>query len=57
MVASNYPVDQLVAPLDHIYKTLMAGTAAYGRDAQKALFHDNARRIYRIDAAPRAGRS
>jgi predicted TIM-barrel fold metal-dependent hydrolase len=48
MFASNYPVDGLVAP----YDTIMAGFKAIVADRpeaeRRALFHDNAARVYRI---------
>jgi len=48
MFASNYPVDGLVAP----YDTIMTGFKAIVADRpdaeRRALFHDNAARIYRI---------
>jgi len=48
MFASNYPVDSLVAS----YDTIMAGFKAIVADRphaeRRALFHDNAARIYRI---------
>ena len=50
MFASNYPVDSLVGAFGTIYAGFMEATAPLGRPAQRRLFADNARRIYRIPA-------
>jgi predicted TIM-barrel fold metal-dependent hydrolase len=48
MFASNYPVDGLVATYDTIMGGFKAIVAARPEAARRALFHDNAARIYRI---------
>ncbi|MGH7067080.1 MAG: amidohydrolase family protein [Acetobacteraceae bacterium] len=50
MFASNYPVDRLVAGFRTIYAGFRAAVADRPAGEQRALFHDNAARIYRIDA-------
>jgi predicted TIM-barrel fold metal-dependent hydrolase len=51
MFASNFPVDSLVADFHTIYSGFMEATQALGARARHKLFHENARRIYRIDLA------
>ncbi len=48
MFASNYPVDSLVASYDTIMSGFKAIIAKRPPAEQRALFHDNAARIYRI---------
>ena len=48
MFASNFPVDSLVAPLDAIFSGFKAITADFSAAERAALFHDNARQVYRI---------
>ncbi len=48
MFASNYPVDSLVASYDTIMSGFKAIVAARPPAERRALFHDNAARIYRI---------
>ncbi|MGW8270947.1 MAG: amidohydrolase family protein, partial [Burkholderiales bacterium] len=48
MFASNYPVDGLVATYDTIMGGFKVIVAARPEAARRALFHDNAARIYRI---------
>jgi predicted TIM-barrel fold metal-dependent hydrolase len=48
MLASNFPVDSLVATFDEIYGGFLAITADMPDDARRKLFHDNATRIYRL---------
>ncbi len=47
MVGSNFPVDGLLASFDEIFTTFKDLTADLAADAQRAIFHDNAQRIYR----------
>lgn len=49
MFASNFPVDSLVADFQTIYSGFIEVTQVLGARAQRKLFRDNARRIYRID--------
>jgi predicted TIM-barrel fold metal-dependent hydrolase len=52
MFASNYPVDSLVGSFAAIYSGFLAIVADMPLPARRRLFHDNAKRIYRIpDAA------
>ncbi len=48
MFASNYPVDRLVGSFRTIYQGFQAAVADQPADDRRALFHDNAARIYRI---------
>lgn len=52
LFASNYPVDSLCAGFGAIVRAFDAFTADLSEPDRHALFADNARRIYRIDAAP-----
>jgi predicted TIM-barrel fold metal-dependent hydrolase len=47
MVGSNFPVDGLLASFDAIFSTFKALTAHHTAAEQRAIFHDNALRIYR----------
>lgn len=47
MVGSNFPVDGLLASFDAIFSTFKRLTAHLPADAKRAIFHDNAQRIYR----------
>jgi predicted TIM-barrel fold metal-dependent hydrolase len=49
MLASNYPVDSLRAPFDEIYATFDELTRDLSLSERRALFHDNAVRIYRME--------
>jgi predicted TIM-barrel fold metal-dependent hydrolase len=49
MFASNFPVDGLVGSFDTIYSGFKAIVAELPVDQQRALFHDNAVRIYRLN--------
>lgn len=49
MFASNFPVDSLVASYDTIFDGFREITEELGETAQGKLFHDNAKRYYRID--------
>lgn len=51
MFASNFPVDGLVASFATIWDGFLAITAGLDAAARRRLFADNARRIYRLDAA------
>ncbi len=48
MFASNFPVDSLVATFDEIFGGFLEITRELPADARRALFHDNAARIYRL---------
>lgn len=48
MFASNFPVDRLVGDFDTIFSGFIEATAALSETERDKLFHDNARRIYRI---------
>lgn len=49
MFASNFPVDGLCATFDEIYSGLREITAPFPATEQRALFHDNALRIYAME--------
>ena len=50
MFASNFPVDGLRASFDAIYSGFDQITTAFFRQpSARALFHDNAVRIYRME--------
>ena len=49
MFASNFPVDGLCATFDQIYSGFEGFTAAMTLAERRALFHDNAIRIYRME--------
>jgi predicted TIM-barrel fold metal-dependent hydrolase len=49
MFASNYPVDGLRASFDAIYSGFEAITSGMSERERRALFHDNAVRIYRME--------
>lgn len=48
MFASNYPVDSLRDSFDAIYEAFDEITRAFSDDERRALFHDNAVRVYRM---------
>ena len=48
MFASNFPVDSLVTDYDTIFDGFKQITVRLGEVAQRKLFHDNAKRYYRI---------
>lgn len=48
MFASNFPVDSLVGDFDTIFSGFLAATASLPGSDRDRLFHDNARRIYRL---------
>jgi predicted TIM-barrel fold metal-dependent hydrolase len=49
LFASNFPIDSLVADYRTIFSGFREITADFPPDDIAALFHDNARRIYRLD--------
>ena len=49
MFASNFPVDSLCASFDEIYSGFRAIAAQFSASEQRALFHDNAVRIYAME--------
>lgn len=49
MFASNFPVDSLVGTFRTIFDGFLEITAGFPDADRRALFHDNAARIYRID--------
>jgi predicted TIM-barrel fold metal-dependent hydrolase len=49
MFASNYPVDRLRASYDHIFQVFDETTRGCSEPERRALFHDNALRIYRME--------
>jgi predicted TIM-barrel fold metal-dependent hydrolase len=50
MFASNFPVDGLRASFHGIYSAFMEFTEDFSEPEKRALFHDNAVRIYRMEA-------
>ena len=48
MFASNYPVDSIVGSFETIYDGFRKAVADRPLAEQRALFHDNAERIYRL---------
>ncbi|HLW26676.1 MAG TPA: amidohydrolase family protein [Kiloniellales bacterium] len=48
MFASNYPVDSLVGSFQEIYSGFFSAVSDFSPAAQRALFHDNAVRLYRL---------
>ena len=51
MFASNFPVDGLCESFDAIYSAFDETTRAFSDAERRALFHDNAARIYRMEDA------
>jgi predicted TIM-barrel fold metal-dependent hydrolase len=51
MFASNFPVDGLVGGFGEIFAGFEAATRGMDPAARRALFRDNALRVYRIDPA------
>lgn len=49
MFASNFPVDSLCATFDTIFSGFRTITAGFSASEQRALFHDNAVRIYSME--------
>ena len=50
MFASNFPVDGMCASFETIFNGFAAIVSDFTPEEQRKLFHDNARRIYRIGA-------
>jgi predicted TIM-barrel fold metal-dependent hydrolase len=48
MFGSNFPVDRLYSTFDALYGAFESITAGFSETEQAKLFHDNARRVYRI---------
>jgi predicted TIM-barrel fold metal-dependent hydrolase len=48
MFASNFPVDRAFSSFDVLYDAFRSITAGFSDSERRALFHDNAERIYRI---------
>jgi predicted TIM-barrel fold metal-dependent hydrolase len=48
MFASNFPVDKAWSTFDVLYDAFKAITAGFSDGERRAMFHDNAERIYRI---------
>ncbi|MEZ5666847.1 MAG: amidohydrolase family protein [Alphaproteobacteria bacterium] len=48
LFASNFPVDKLYSGYAAIWQAFDAITAGFSADERRALFHDNAARLYRI---------
>ena len=48
MLATDWPVASLKDSYDDIYDTLRRITADMTQSEQRALFHDNAKRLYRL---------
>lgn len=49
LVASNFPVDRLFAPLDELFDSYREWISALPARAQHAILHDNTCRIYRLE--------
>ena len=49
MFASNFPVDSLCASFDTIFKGFRTIVSDFSASEQRALFHDNAIRIYKME--------
>ena len=49
MFASNFPVDGLCAPFDEIYSGFRTIVSDFSALEQRALFHDNAVRLYAME--------
>lgn len=48
MFASNFPVDKVYSSYDELFDAFKAITAEFSDGERRALFHDNAQRIYRL---------
>ncbi len=48
MFASNFPVDKQKASYDKIWNSFAEITAGFSEDERRGLFHDNAKRYYRL---------
>jgi predicted TIM-barrel fold metal-dependent hydrolase len=49
MVASNFPVDRLFAPLDTLFGTHREWLSTKPESEQRKMLHDNTCRIYGLD--------
>jgi len=48
MFASNFPVDKLFSSYDDVFNVFKSITRSFSDDERRALFHDNAERVYRL---------
>jgi predicted TIM-barrel fold metal-dependent hydrolase len=48
MFASNFPVDKLFSSYDDVFNAFKAITKDFSSSERRALFHDNAERVYRL---------
>jgi predicted TIM-barrel fold metal-dependent hydrolase len=48
MFASNFPVDKLFSSYDDVFNAFKLITRDFSEDERRALFHDNAERVYRL---------
>ncbi|WP_429285182.1 amidohydrolase family protein [Paraburkholderia sp. GAS41] len=48
MFASNFPVDKLFSSYDDVFNAFKAITRDFSIGERRALFHDNAERVYRL---------
>ena len=48
MFASNFPVDKLFSSYDDVFNAFKTITKGFSDDERRALFHDNAERVYRL---------
>lgn len=48
LFGSNFPIEKLWTDFASLMQAYRDATAAFGEQAQKAILHDNARRLYRI---------
>jgi predicted TIM-barrel fold metal-dependent hydrolase len=48
MFASNFPVDKLFSTYDDVFNAFKTITRNFSDDERRALFHDNAERVYRL---------
>jgi predicted TIM-barrel fold metal-dependent hydrolase len=48
MLATDWPVAKLTNGFDELYDTFRRITAGFTPAEQRALFHDNAKRFYRL---------
>jgi predicted TIM-barrel fold metal-dependent hydrolase len=48
MFASNFPVDKLFSSYDAVFDAFKAMTNDFSDSERRALFHDNAERVYRL---------
>jgi predicted TIM-barrel fold metal-dependent hydrolase len=48
MFASNFPVDKLFGSYDAVFDAFKEITREFSSDERRALFHDNAERVYRL---------